>query len=61
MDKDKNKKAEVNDNKAQKASNSRLNNNGKKDTLTNKNDVDEFDISDEYFIRSKREADGEDF
>lgn len=39
-------------------------NHGKKDEkefLINKKDVDEFDISTEYFTKNKLESDGEDF
>lgn len=33
----------------------------RKEFLINKNDVDEFDISTEYFTKDKMESDGEDF
>lgn len=48
--------------------NDKQNNSGKgsekkvdKDTLINKKDVDEYDLSDEYFSNNKHKSDGEDF
>lgn len=61
MEKDKNKKTEVNSMNLKRRSNLNHNNNDRKVNLTNNKDVDDLKISDEYYSGNNPGADGEDF